>query len=162
MKKLLILLLLIAFPVQAEELFCRPVLVDSCWTTNAEHDKEEWLNSLPKTVNFDEAFIFRYCAYDEDCQPLVDKDYVVQMFEDYYHHNTNKFMDLFNSIKEGDKVIVGGKEYTADFRENAHIVEYIYMIGNTTGRDSYMDGTVELVTCADPYVSPNRILWHLK
>lgn len=127
-----------------------------------EAERQAYLASLPKTVNFDNYISYIEGTKNPDRQGLVDAGYLMHDEDDYFHHNTGKFLELFKSIKQGDTVVIGGKYFTAASFEYATVVEEIYMIGNTSGNDSWMDGNPDLVTCSGGPTDPGRMVWHLQ
>lgn len=115
----------------------------------AERLEAERLAALPKTVNFDAVFNFiDLTAIDlQTRQSYVDAGYVLKDYLDYFHHNTSGFMKLFNSIKKGDTVVIGGKTYEAIAFHNGVVSEDGCFIYLDDGTDAYRDDYVQIITC---------------
>jgi hypothetical protein len=88
---------------------------------------------------------------DEETQYYVDRGYIVLCFDDYYHHNTSKFMDLFWQLKPGKTVIVGGQTYTCGTIEHGYTPDDCLSIYTDSGEKIMHSGTVELITCDGGY-----------
>ncbi len=66
----------------------------------------------PKLINFDAYFTTINGVYGETTQAL-DEDYIIYYRQDYFHHNTSRFMNLFWQCTSGVKLQIGGKTYTS-------------------------------------------------
>jgi len=108
------------------------------------------LEALP--VNFDEVFHYinvGQCPVDV-CQSYIDSDYVTKYFGDYYHHNTQTFLNLFFRLKPGKTVIIGGQTYTCTYVTTGYVSEdmsHIYTDAGEVVADERA-GT-EIITCKD-------------
>lgn len=127
-----------------------------------ERRYQEYLESLRKTVNFDEYDYVIAPDYPE-LQYYIDLGYIAYWQKDYWHHNNGKFLELFLSINPGDTVIIGGKEYIADSFEYGIVADdgsAIY--GYTTGRNTFLDNHTDIITCNGPVGTLKRQIWHLE
>lgn len=117
-----------------------------------------------KTVNFDNYISFIDATnIHGDAQSYVDKGYIVKDEDDYFHHNTGKFLELFLSINPGDTVIINGTTYTADYFEYAKVnAEQTNTVGYTSKKEIWLDGSPDIITCYGSIGTLERQIWHLK
>ena len=127
-----------------------------------EVSSEEEAPVLPHTsaaykVNFDE----KYGITDDGLQDSLDAGLITSYFGDFYHHNTKEFMADIFSLVPGDKIFIGGKEYTFDHIENGYTKStsnghgYIYTEFNSC---VYYDGVTEIIMCNDVDPQWNRTI----
>lgn len=145
---------------EAEE---ETVKIDEKGSEPVVEEKPVYIPQGPKTVNFDSYIAFVNNNEDqtgETTQQYLDQGYIVRYNGNYLHHNYGKFLELFNSIKEGDTVIIGGQTYTAVFKEYARVSDDFYHIyGNETGIDHHGTSTIDIITCYGSVGSMDRVVW---
>lgn len=125
---------------------------------------QEYLASLPRTINFNDYYsLVNITGLSlEERQAYVDAGYLTNDAEDYFHHNTAGFMNIFSSIRKGDYVILGSKKFKATLFEYATVYDDRYVIGDTTGIDAWLDGSPDLITCYGGPGTLRRQIWHLE
>lgn len=112
-------------------------------------------------VNFD---IFPFIDMTEDTsssQGYVNAGYNVLLFEDYFHHNTGDFMNLFWSCGPGTTVIIGGRTYTCGGIEHGSVTADKTDIISDSGAGIWGDDTSDIITCDGAPGTSQRWIMHL-
>lgn len=148
---------------QVQEAEEQTVKIDEKESEPIIEEKPVYTPQGPKTVDFDSYIAFVDNNGDqtgETTQQYLDQGYIVRYNGNYLHHNYGKFLELFNSIREGDTVLIGGQTYTAVFKENARVSDDFYHIyGNEAGIDRHGTETIDIITCYGSVGTMDRVVW---
>lgn len=100
-------------------------------------------------VNFDAYFPFSNCTGGgySVLQGAIDAGYVALDVDDYYHHNTGAFMNLFWSCSQGTTVIIGGRTYTCNGIVHGYLTDDAMQINTDGGAPTWQDGIPQIITC---------------
>lgn len=113
---------------------------------------------VPAVLNFGDYYEI---VYDEtsSLQEKVDAGLLVGAYGDYYHHNTNDFLELFWMLDKVQEIVIDGNSYS--------FVGYTTAVLQTETDNSIKmeDGTIvennnrtEIITCQAEESNPNRFV----
>lgn len=110
-------------------------------------------------MNLDERFGCIEAKDGTEAQEIIDGDVIAKCYGDYFHHNTNEFLDYFWAFSSFDKIILNNKEYRCDeYTEGIHNLDTLVLYSKD-GKLLYNDGIIQFVTCqGDGYSSEGRFI----
>lgn len=114
-------------------------------------------NQSGTTYNFDSIYTYRE-ADMSNCQELINNNYMVFYYGDYYHLATSSFLNMYHTIKVGSEVIINNTRYICTDKQHGSVNEN----GLTTddGINILDDGITQLIT--NDGAANNRWILYLK
>lgn len=112
-----------------------------------------------RIMNLDEAFGYDEADNREDAQAIIDNDIICKQFDDFFHHNTDEFLEYFWSFSKFDKILINGKFYHCDGYTEVYQNMETYEITNANGKTIYHDGIIGFIVCqSDGYKEGGRFM----
>ena len=105
---------------------------------------------VPDTSNVVFDFDANYTVKHDADQAELDDGFIIELYGDYYHHNTKQFLSDIRSLTYGNTIKIDNNFYTFNHIEKAHASinnGYGHIISESGNIVEYNSST-EIITCA--------------